>query len=295
MSLEFEISTVIPSYNREKTIKRCIDSVINQTYPVYEIIVVDDGSTDRTLDIIKREYGDRVKVFRQNHKGAQAARNTGICAAHGKYIAFLDSDDEWVKDKLELQVQELRKDKDVVVCGNGYIQCDWSGGVPAIYQRNIGENKRVKQGTKKILKLNGKSGYVYQAVLRDSFCLFSLLLVSKESLLEIGLLDEDVPSFQEWDTAIGLSKKRRFAYIDKPLFIYHLHDGVTISKNKKREIDGLEYIYDKYKYEILGQLGKRGMVEKYKKMVQECIEHKDKRLFKYFFLYILGRNNMFVL
>ena len=78
MKEKFEISVVIPAYNREKTIKRCIDSAMRQTYAASEIIVVDDGSTDKTLNIIEKEYNGAVRVIKQKHKGAQAARNAGI-------------------------------------------------------------------------------------------------------------------------------------------------------------------------------------------------------------------------
>ena len=105
MKEKFEISVVIPAYNREKTIKRCIDSAMRQTYAASEIIVVDDGSTDKTLNIIEKEYNGAVRVIKQKHKGAQAARNAGIRIAQGEYIAFLDSDDEWLLDKLEAQIK----------------------------------------------------------------------------------------------------------------------------------------------------------------------------------------------
>ncbi len=134
MEINYKVTAVIPAYNREKTIKRCIDSVLAQTYPVFEIIVADDGSTDRTVDIIKQEYGSAVKIIRQNHKGAQAARNVGIMAARGEYVAFLDSDDEWLPEKIELQVQELCKNADAVVSGNGFIQMDWKEGVLIVYR-----------------------------------------------------------------------------------------------------------------------------------------------------------------
>lgn len=98
------VSVVIPTYNREKTIKRCIKSVLKQTHPVNEIIVVDDGSSDQTLQILQTEYGKQVTIIKQSHKGAQAARNAGIIAARGEYIAFLDSDDEWAEEKIAVQM-----------------------------------------------------------------------------------------------------------------------------------------------------------------------------------------------
>lgn len=293
MALEFKISVVVPSYNREKTIIRCIDSVMKQTYPAFEIIVVDDGSTDRTLDVIEKEYGNKVKVARQEHKGAQAARNAGIRTAKGNYIAFHDSDDEWLPDKLELQVAELEKNPDAVVCGNGMIQKDFGGKMSKAYDGL--DKKNSKPGKRWAYCLEGKSGYVYKQILSNSFCLFPALLTSKKNLLAIGMLDEDVPSFQEWDTAIRLAKEHEFAFIKKPLFIYHLHDGETISKGTKRNIDGWEYLYDKHQLDMIQQLGTENMAQKYKALFKKCKEYKDKRLLKYIIRYVLAKKHLFFL
>jgi len=100
------VSVIIPTYNRAHLVGRSIQSVINQTYQDFEIIVVDDGSTDNTEDIIKefQKKDKRIKHIKHNkNKGGSAARNTGIRAARGEYIAFLDSDDEWMPTKLEKQ------------------------------------------------------------------------------------------------------------------------------------------------------------------------------------------------
>lgn len=289
---DYLISVVIPTYNREKTIKRCIDSIVSQTYPVYEIIIVDDGSTDKTVSIVEKEYQDqRIRIIRQNHKGAQAARNVGIRAAGGKYIAFLDSDDEWLPNKLELQIKELVKDEKAVVCG-GYLQADWRMN-DSVDRHHL--KKRPGKVIRKMTIMNGKSGNVYQAVLRQSFCMFQALLTSKSNLMEIGLLDENVPSFQEWDTAIRLAKNHPIAYVRKPLFIYHVYDGETISRNMRKDIDGRAYILEKYKFEIMNQLGVSGLTEKYRLILEKCIEYKDKRVFKYLIKYVLGKLHIFVL
>lgn len=288
----YDISVVIPTYNRERTIKRCIDSVLNQTYPPYEILVVDDGSRDHTLAIVEKECkNSNIRIIKQKHQGAQAARNAGIRAANGRYIAFLDSDDEWLPDKLRIQVEALQKDKNSVICGNGYIETDWKDGVPEVYQKDEEVNKA--RGRKR-LNLNGQSGYVYKAILRDSFCNFESLLTSKENLLEIGLLDENVPSFQEWDTAIRLAKINKLVFIHKPLFIYHLHDGETISKSPKKDIDGREYICKKHQYAILDELGSEELVRKYRQLMEKCATYKDKRFFKYIFKYVLGKCHIFI-
>mgnify|MGYP003228124972 FL=1 len=286
------MSVVIPTYNREKTIERCIRSVTGQTYQPYEIIAVDDGSSDRTIDVLEKIGCSYLKIITQNHKGAQAARNAGIMAATGDYIAFLDSDDEWIQNKLELQVQELIKKPDAVVCGNGYLQMDWKDNVPKAYKLS---SHQVKSNSKKILTLNGKSGYVYGCLLRYSFCLFPSIMVSKKNLITIGFLDEKVPAYQEWDTAIRLAKKYEFVFINKPLFIYHLHDGETISKSTKRAIDGMEYNCKKFQYDILGQLGPQALKHRYFELMKLCIQYKDKRFLKYLLRYCFGTINIFLL
>lgn len=265
------VSAIIPAYNREKTIRRCIDSVLQQTYEVSEIIVVDDGSTDSTLEILANEYKEKVKVIKQQHKGAQAARNAGIRAAESEYIAFLDSDDEWTEKKIELQMQVLERNPDAVVCGNGYV---------------------VQDGRKKIWRVLGYSGCVYKMILVSPFVLFPTIITKKENLLKIGLLDENVPSYQEWDTAIMLSKVCEFVFLDKPLFIYYLHDGEAISKDKRRDIDGWEYVCQKHKYEILEQYGLIGIVRRYEVIMNKCKTLKDKRYFKYWILYALSRRGI---
>jgi glycosyltransferase involved in cell wall biosynthesis len=102
------VSVVIPTYNRARTIERAIDSVLAQTFQDFEVIVVDDGSQDETKGVLSR-FGDRIRLIIQENRGVSAARNTGIQAAHGKWIAFLDSDDEWHPAKLEKQMGCLQK------------------------------------------------------------------------------------------------------------------------------------------------------------------------------------------
>jgi len=103
------ISVVIPAYNAAGTIGRALDSVIAQTHPAREILVVDDGSTDRTAQVVS-EYGGRVEYLYQDNAGPGAARNAGIRAAHGEWIAFLDADDEWLPHRLALQAELLQRD-----------------------------------------------------------------------------------------------------------------------------------------------------------------------------------------
>src|SRR5574344_63545 len=116
------ISIVIPMYNRSKTIIYCLDSVCTQTFKNIEIIVVDDFSTDNSVDLVSSYQDNRIKLIKlEKNSGAQIARNRGIIEAKGNWIAFNDSDDIWEKDKLEIQIKELEKtnfDKNTVVHSN---------------------------------------------------------------------------------------------------------------------------------------------------------------------------------
>jgi len=109
----YKISVIIPSYNCAAYLGRTIDSVLNQTYPAYEIIVVDDGSQDNTREIVQG-YGSKVKYLYQDNAGANEARNAGVAVSTGDWVAFLDADDEWVSEKLERQCAILQRHPDLV-------------------------------------------------------------------------------------------------------------------------------------------------------------------------------------
>ena len=115
-----EISVIIPTFNYGKYIERAIDSILTQTYQDFEIIVVDDGSTDNTKEIIRSKKSDKIRYFYQENKGAPAARNKGIVESKGKYIAFLDADDEWLPTKLEKQVDKFQKSSNKVALIYGW-------------------------------------------------------------------------------------------------------------------------------------------------------------------------------
>lgn len=229
------VSVIIPMYNRSKTIIKCLDSICKQTYKDIEIIVVDDYSNDNSVDLVNNYKDSRVKVIKLlKNSGAQVARNKGIMESKGKWIAFNDSDDMWHPNKLELQLEELKRVSynEYTVIHSNCICLDlinnksWEWKLPLI------------------------EGSCYINLLKTSSPMFQAILTSKKALLEIGLLDENVPSYQEWDTSIRLAKKCKFIHIEKPLFTYIFHDGETISKNHKRDIEGYLYIINKFKKEL---------------------------------------------
>lgn len=257
---EVNVSVVIPAFNRGQTIFRCLESVINQTYSAMEILVVDDGSTDNTRDIVTNFPSDKVVLLCQQHKGAQAARNRGIINARGEYIAFLDSDDEWMPQMLEETVHCLLEN------GHGYV---------------VYSDCYVQKENRKVLwQLPDCEGNAYAALLKKPGPTISFL-VKKQLLWDIGRLDEKVAAYQEWDTAIRLAQKAKFVHIHKPLYIYNLHGGETISKNSRKDVSGYGYIVGKHRKSIINVCGYEVLLEHYKLLIKKCIQNKDKRLYMY--------------
>ena len=239
----FSVSVVIPAYNRAKTIAYCLDSVCNQTVPPCEIIVVDDCSTDATVEVVN-DYSHlhpsvRCVVLERN-SGAQAARNRGIVEARGEWIAFQDSDDEWLSGKLEKQIAAL--------AAVGF------DPLTVVHTDCFRYDHETLASTPWALPhIEGES--VLPALLSAAGPMFQGMITSKVALETIGLLDENVPSYQEWDTAIRLARICRFVHLREPLFVYHLHAGDTISKTRKRDIAGYQYVVDKHRNEIVELCG----------------------------------------
>lgn len=264
-----QISVVIPAYNREKTIAKCLDSVLHQTYKPFEVIVVDDASSDNTVKLVEEYPSDLVKLVKcKTNSGAQAARNIGIKAAQGDWIAFQDSDDIWLPDKLEKQ-KEAIENSGFAVCAGGGI-------------RREGKNE-------KLFYVEGVSGNAYKEVLiLNTYILYQTLLVKKVLLEQIGYLDENVEAFQELDTAIRLTKENNIMYINSPLFIYNIHEGETISKSKDKGLKGIQYLFRKHYDEIVAENGKKGLSIWYKIIADYC-KRGSRLYFKYLWASICTR------
>jgi glycosyltransferase involved in cell wall biosynthesis len=254
------ISVIVPTYNRAKTIRYCLDSVLAQTFKPLEIIVVDDCSTDETAAEVNSYSNPGVRyIVLGKNSGAQAARNCGIREAKGDWIAFQDSDDEWLPDKLEKQVHALAEvgfDLWTVVHTNA-IWLDISTG------RRLPIELPVVEGDN-----------VYPLLLNRPAPMFQGMLVSRQAIEKIGLLDEKVPSYQEWDASICLAKYCRFIYLKETLFIYYMH-GETMSNDMKRDIHGYQYIIDKYKNEIIKHCGSEALGNHYCCIAMKYLVLKD--------------------
>ncbi|HSR19164.1 MAG TPA: glycosyltransferase family 2 protein [Ignavibacteriaceae bacterium] len=224
------ISVIIPTLNRGEFIKKNIDCVLSQTYQNFEIIVVDDGSEDNTKEIINSIEDNRIKYIKHpKNLGAAAARNTGIKAACGKWIAFLDSDDIWDKTKLEKQakvIPELTDDYAVVHCGLQYV--DYTSGNNLTKRMSIGNiNELVKKNL----------GIVPQT---------STMVIRKDALLAVGLFDENLPAHQEAELGLRIAQNYKFRLIEETLVIV-ARNHKQIRGNPQLYIKAKEIIVENYK------------------------------------------------
>ena len=231
---EVDLSIIIPTYNRAYVVGRAIQSVLNQTYKNFEILVVDDGSTDNTNEIVRSVNDERVRYIRhEKNKGAAAARNTGIMAAKGKYIAFQDSDDEWLPEKLEKQMAAFRNASSqigVVYTGMLRIEGDGKTYMPPP-------------------EVTEKEGNIYHSLLRRSFVFTSSTVVRRECFTEVGIFDEHFPHAEDWDLWIRISKYYHFRFIDEPLLIYYVMPD-SLFVNQACTIRAYEMILEKHYKDI---------------------------------------------
>lgn len=217
------ISVIIPTYNRENTIVRCIESVLNQTYKDIEVIVVDDKSTDNTEKVVKAIEDKRVRLIKlEKNSGACVARNVGVENAKGKYIAFQDSDDEWIIDKLYKQLKYLEKNNlDVVSCKMYQI---FDESKTNIFPKN--------------LNVQGTDIYYKNSISTQT-------ILGKKECFEKERFDENLPRFQDWDLVLRLVKRYKVEILDDILVKAYIQDN-SISKNPDKAIRALEIMISKH-------------------------------------------------
>lgn len=212
-----KVSVNICCYNGEKFIKDAIESVRKQTFDDFEIIFINDGSTDSTKEVIKKIDDPRIRYFYQEHTGLGAARNKAIEFSRADYIAFLDCDDIWEPEKLELQVKVLDDDPEIgLVHSDGYTVTEDN--------RIIGRFFQTRHPVR---------GYMIEDLIKDYRIACSAAVIRKGLLNKIGYFRNDFKVSEEYDLFLRMSLVARFDYIDKVLIRYRLHPD-NISRNTER-------------------------------------------------------------
>lgn len=228
-----EVSVIIPTCNRANLVKRALHSVLEQTFRDFEVIVVDDASQDNTKEVVASFADERVKYIKHDkNRGGSAARNSGIKAAKGKYIAFLDDDDEWMPTKIEKQVRkftELKKNVGVVYCG---YCCVYDGRV-----------------VKEVLPKS--RGNIYEESLMRCIINGITPLVRRECFDITGYFDESLPSCQDWDMWIRVAKYYDVDFVPEIEAKVHM-SGSQVSAGLTNRIEARKMILEKYMDDLKG-------------------------------------------
>lgn len=225
------VSVIIPVFNREDVIARAIRSVLDQTYEALEIIVVDDGSTDQTVETCK-EFGDRIRLIHQENAGPAAARNRGIYHSRGEYIAFLDSDDEWYPRKIEKQVRfSMNGELPVVITDSEINHPDHTD---TTFQKSL-FSKELKADNKQVMHL-------FNWILIQNFIHLSTVLIKKESLVGAGLFDETMWIAEDTDLWLRVSRTNRVGVLNEVLAKRDVRPD-KLSGDKIKEFEGRVYSF----------------------------------------------------
>jgi glycosyltransferase involved in cell wall biosynthesis len=195
-----QVSVVIPTYNRAWCLREAVDSVLSQDFRDFELIVVDDGSTDPTPQLLEG-YGPTIRVLRQDNRGVSAARNAGIAAGRGALIAFLDSDDLWLPGKLERQVAFFDSQADALICQT-----------EELWVRN---GRRVNPGKRH----RKRSGLIFEPSLELCLVSPSAVMVRRVLFERVGLFDEGLPACEDYDLWLRVSCRYPVHLIDSVLIV----------------------------------------------------------------------------
>lgn len=252
-----QISVIIPAYNSEKTILETIQSVQAQTFSDWEIIIIDDGSTDKTIGVVNTIQDSRIQVFSYPNAGVAAARNQGLAHATGNYIAFLDADDLWAPEKLELQLQALQESPQAGLAYSWIYYMDAAG-------------VKLCEPDKKILA----QGNVYSELLIENFIVnASNPLIKREVIEAVGLFDSELKSAEDWEYWLRIAKNWDFAVIPKPQVYYRQTSGSLSSKIDVMENTSL-IVIDRIFQSVPVQmqyLKKQSLANFYRYLANQCL------------------------
>jgi glycosyltransferase involved in cell wall biosynthesis len=225
------VSVIMPTYNRAKLLGRAIQSILDQTYQDFELIIVDDGSTDDTESLVKSFNSEKIRYIRhRKNRGASAGRNTGIRSAQGEYVALQDSDDEWMPEKLEKQMRAFATaPPEVGVVYTGFYI--------------IVNNKKKYMPSASITP---KDGNIFSSIIKGEYLVSPQTIVVKRECFErAGMFDERFPAMEDWELSLRLSRHYHFKYINEPLVLYYVQPD-SISRNKSALTKSYKMILEMY-------------------------------------------------
>jgi len=252
------ISVIVPVFNGEKTIEETIKSILNQTFNNIEIIIINDGSTDATLEVLEKILDSRIKIFSYPNGGLSASRNRGISQAKGEYISFIDADDLWTADKLELQWQALQLNPQAAVAYSWTDYIDQS-------------SKFIKSGRR--IKINGDA--FSQLLVTNFLENGSNPLIRYEALEKVGGFDESLPAAEDKNMWLRLAVNYDFVCVEKPQILYRISNNSMSTNLKRQETASLKVIERAFSYpkaEKLQHLKKQSLSHLYQYLTFKAVE-----------------------
>ena len=227
------VSAIITTHNRKELLKRAIESVFSQTYKDMECIVVDDASTDGTIELCKSYPIKYIYIPKEESKGGNYARNIGIKASSGYYCAFLDDDDYWLPEKIEKQVSLIQeKQCELVYCGR---KSEYIYPNSTIY--------------KDILPDSRLCGDMHKLILLHICCTTSTILVLRQALIDVNFFDESLKFWQEYELTIRLAQRQPFYFVNEVLCVYrvNINDTNRLTNKYFEWRKAVKYIHNKHK------------------------------------------------
>ncbi len=226
------VSIIMPVYNGERFIGEALDSILMQSYKNFELIVINDGSTDNTLEILqqyKTRFDERLLIINQPNQGQVVAKNKGLNLARGDFISFLDSDDRWHPRKLESQIDLLLKNPSVGLCYTEAVLIDERGN--QIGYRTVNPSY---------------IGKCFNKLIMGNCITASSVLLKRECIDKVGSFDTSLTACENWDLWLRISRISELKYIKKPLTYYRIHQE-HMSKDLDKMRNARLQVLSKYK------------------------------------------------
>jgi glycosyltransferase involved in cell wall biosynthesis len=256
------ISVIIPVYNGEKTIRETIVSVINQTFTDWELIIINDGSQDKTLEIVENSQDSRIQIFSYPNSGQATSRNRGFSHSRGEFIAFLDADDLWTTDKLETQLQALQNNPQAVV------SYSWSDCIDET-------GKFLRRGSHLTF-----SGDVFKNLLLINFLENgSNPLIRRQALTEVGEFESTLTPAEDWDMWLRLASRYHFIATPASQILYRVSANSSSGNIYKLEAGGVQVINRAFAQasDDLQYLKPQSLANLYKYLISKALEGQPER------------------
>jgi glycosyltransferase involved in cell wall biosynthesis len=224
-----KVSVIIPTYNRAEFLRNSVSSVLEQTFKDFELIISDDASSDKTKEYVEGLSDPRVRyICNETNQGVAAARNNAFTISKGRYIAFLDDDDQWLPGKLEKQLRIIEKSP-------GSVRGVYTG----VFTIDLDSNKRTSVSVPKY------RGNILNEILPENFLITSSILLDKVCIEKVGLFDTKFKSTSDFDMWLRIAEEFEFDYVPEPLVRRFIHK-IRITANYEAVISGLELLMSKH-------------------------------------------------